>query len=197
MQPGAAGLRAIKAALFLLCVAPLAWLGLDAYHDALGANPIETITRATGEWTLRFILITLTVTPLRKLSGWHWLLKLRRMLGLFAFFYGALHLTTYLWLDQFFDWGEIAKDIIKRPFITVGFTAFVLMLPLAASSNNAMIRRLGARRWQALHRAIYAIGILGVAHFWWLVKADITWPLIYGVMLAVLLGWRIRSRLAP
>ena len=142
------------------------------------------------------LLITLTVTPLRRLSGWNWLLRLRRMLGLYAFFYACLHFTTYIWLDQFFDLASIGKDVVKRPFITVGFTAFVLLIPLAATSTNAMVKRLGARRWQLLHRLIYAIGICGVVHFWWLVKKDIREPLIFGALLAVLLGarlvWRAR-----
>lgn len=189
-----------KCALFLLCLWPLGQLIWGFEQDALGANPIEYITRATGEWTLRFLLITLTITPLRKLSGLHWLVRLRRMLGLYAFFYGALHLATYLWLDQFFDWQAIAKDILKRPFITVGFLAFVLMIPLAITSFNAAIRVLGGRRWQALHRSVYVVAILGVVHFWWLVKRDIREPLIYALILAVLLGlrawWREQERRA-
>jgi sulfoxide reductase heme-binding subunit YedZ len=144
--------------------------------NALGANPIETITRASGEWALRFLLITLAVTPLRRLTGLHWLLRLRRMLGLYAFAYAAAHFTIYLWLDQFFDWGAIARDILERPFITVGFAAFVLLIPLAATSNSFAIRRLGGRQWQALHRSVYAIAIFAVLHFWWLVKADIGRP---------------------
>jgi sulfoxide reductase heme-binding subunit YedZ len=198
MTPTNQQLGAIKTALFILCLLPafLLWRGLEM--DALGANPIEALTRATGEWTLRFLLITLCVTPLRKYSGWHWLVRLRRMLGLFAFAYGVTHLLTYVWLDQFFDWHAIAKDILKRPFITVGFAALVLMTPLAATSFNAAIRRLGGRRWQALHRAIYPIAVLGCVHFWWLVKKDITQPLIYAAITAILLGlrawWREQER---
>jgi sulfoxide reductase heme-binding subunit YedZ len=176
----------LKAVLFALCLVPfsrLAWLGA---HQGLGANPIEYITRSTGWWTLSFLLITLSVTPLRRVSGWNWLLRLRRMLGLFAFFYVSLHFTTYIWLDQFFDWQGILKDIAKRPFITVGFTAFVLLIPLAATSTNAMVRRLGAKRWQRLHRAAYVIATLGVLHFWWLVKKDIREPLIFGTLLGLL-----------
>lgn len=180
----------IKAALFALCLVPLALLAWRAYTDNLGANPIEAITRGTGDWTLRFLLITLAVTPLRRLTGAHWLLRLRRMLGLFAFFYAALHFTTYFWLDQFFDLQAIAKDILKRPFITVGFAAFVLLIPLAATSNNAAIRRLGGRKWQSLHRSVYAIAILGVVHYWWLVKKDISEPLLYASILGILLGLR-------
>jgi len=180
----------IKAVLFLVCLIPLAQLTQRWFADALGANPIEAITHATGDWTLRFLLITLAVTPLRKLTGVHWLLRLRRMLGLFAFFYACLHFTTYLWLDQFFDLQAIAKDVLKRPFITVGFTAFVLLVPLAITSNNFSIRRLGGRKWQSLHRSVYAIAIFGVLHYWWLVKKDISEPLLYASILAVLLGLR-------
>lgn len=176
---------------WLACLLPLLWLIAAGLRDTLGANPIEYITRATGDWTLRMLMITLTVTPLRQLTGWHWLVRLRRTLGLYAFFYACLHLTTYVWLDQFFDIGEIVKDIVKRPFITVGFGAFVLLLPLAATSTNGMIRRLGGRAWQRLHRLIYAIGTLGVVHYWWLVKKDITEPVIYASVLAVLLGARV------
>jgi sulfoxide reductase heme-binding subunit YedZ len=176
----------LKAALFALCLVPFArliWLGT---HHGLGANPIEYITRSTGWWTLSFLLFTLSVTPLRRLTGWNWLLRLRRMLGLFAFFYVSLHFLTYIWLDQFFDWRGMLKDIAKRPFITVGFTAFVLLIPLAATSTNAVVRRLGAKRWQRLHRAIYVIATLGVLHFWWLVKKDIREPLTFGALLGLL-----------
>ena len=198
MTPTNRQLAAIKALLFIVCLIPAALLARGFFLDTLGANPIETITRHTGEWTLRFLLITLTVTPLRKYTGWHWVLRLRRMLGLFAFAYGTAHLTTYVWLDQFFDWEAIARDILKRPFITIGFVALVLMAPLAATSSNFAIRRLGGRRWQALHRAIYPIVLLGCVHFWWLVKKDITWPLIYTVIAIALLGlrawWREQER---
>lgn len=182
--------------LFTACLVPaarLAWLG---WRGELGANPIEAVTRSTGWWTLALLAATLTVTPLRRLLGAPWLLRLRRMLGLFAFGYASLHFTTYLWLDQFFDLAEIARDVVKRPFITVGFAAFVLLLPLAATSTNAMVRRLGARRWQRLHRAAYLIAVLGVLHFWWLVKKDVTEPrlfaLVMGVLLAARLWWRWR-----
>ncbi|MDO9599774.1 MAG: protein-methionine-sulfoxide reductase heme-binding subunit MsrQ [Azoarcus sp.] len=189
-NPTADQLGAIKAMLFLLCLIPAAQLVLGWRADALGANPIETITHTTGAWTLRFLLITLAITPLRRYSGLHWLVRLRRMLGLFAFAYGMAHFATYLWLDQYFDWSAIARDILKRPYITVGFTALVLMVPLAATSSNFAIRRLGGRRWQALHRSVYAIAILGVVHYWWQVKADILQPLIYALVLAALLGVR-------
>jgi sulfoxide reductase heme-binding subunit YedZ len=182
--------RRLKAVLFVACLIPVARLGWLALHHGLGANPIEYITRSTGWWVLSFLLLTLLVTPLRRLSGLNWLLRLRRMLGLYAFFYACLHFSIYIWLDQFFDWQGIVKDVAKRPFITVGFTAFVFLIPLAATSTNAMVRRLGARRWHALHRLVYAIAILGVLHFWWLVKKDVTEPLIFGTLLGVLLAAR-------
>ncbi len=181
----------LKTVLFVACLLPLLRLGWLALHHGLGANPIEYITRSTGWWVLSFLLLTLLVTPLRRLSGWNWLLRLRRMLGLYAFFYACLHFSIYIWLDQFFDWQGIVKDIGKRPFVTVGFAAFLCLIPLAATSTNAMVRRLGSKRWQALHRLIYAIAILGVVHFWWLVKKDIREPLIFGAVLAVLLGARL------
>ncbi len=173
------------------CLLPLLWLVAGGLRDALGANPIEYITRATGDWTLRLLLLTLAVTPLRQLTGWHWLVRLRRTLGLYAFFYGCLHLATYVWLDQFFDWPGIVADIVKRPFVTLGFAAFVLMLPLAITSTNGMIRRLGGRSWQRLHRAVYAVGVLGVAHYWWLVKKDLTEPIIYALVLTALFALRL------
>lgn len=197
-NPTARQLSALKFALFVVCLAPLARLVWGAWSDALGANPIEFVTRSLGTWTFNFLLITLAVSPLRKLSGWHWLLRLRRMLGLFAFFYVVLHLLTYLWLDQFFDWQAIAKDILKRPFITVGMSAFVLLVPLAVTSNKAMMQRLGGKRWQKLHRTVYVTGIFAAVHYWWMVKLDTTQPLIYAVMLALLLGiraiWREQER---
>ncbi len=183
-------LRRLKAATFTLALVPLAVLAWDAFGDRLGANPIEAITHSTGLWTLRFLLLTLAITPLRRVSGQAWPLRLRRMLGLFAFFYGTLHLFTYLWLDQFFWWAEIGHDILKRPFITVGMAAFALMVPLAATSTNAMMRRLG-RHWKRLHRLAYAVATLGVLHFLWLVKADLREPLIYAAVLAALLVARL------
>jgi len=186
----------IKRLGFVLCLVPLARLAWLASKGSLGANPIEYITHSTGWWTLSFLMITLSVTPLRRLTGMNWLLRLRRMVGLFAFFYATLHFSIYLWLDQFFDWTSIGKDIVKRPFITIGFAAFVLLIPLAATSTNAMVRRLGAARWQALHRLIYPIAVLGVAHFWWLVKKDVTEPVLFACVLTLLLGarlaWRVR-----
>lgn len=184
------GAQVAKVALFFVCLIPLARLIWLAYTDGLGANPIEFITRSTGTWTLVGLMVTLSVTPLRRLTGRAELIRYRRMLGLFTFFYVCLHFATYIWLDQFFDPAAIVKDIIKRPFITVGFAAFVLLIPLAATSTRAMIRRLG-RRWQQLHRLVYAIAILGVVHYLWLVKKDLTEPLIYGVVLMLLLLMRL------
>jgi len=185
----------LKITVFLACLIPLARLGWLAYADGLGANPIEFVIRSLGTWALTFLLITLAVTPLRKLSGWQWLIKLRRMLGLFAFCYACLHFLTYVGLDQFFDLHTIYKDVLKRPFITVGFASFVLLIPLALTSTNAMVRRLGGKRWQRLHRLVYLIAIGGVVHYWWLVKKDITQPAIYAAILAVLLGYRALAAL--
>jgi len=180
-----------KGILFLLCLLPLTYYGWGLWQDTLGANPIEAFTRGLGDWALRLLLVTLAITPLRRLTGWTWLMRLRRMLGLFVFFYACLHLVTYLWLDQFFDWLAIGKDIVKRPFITAGMIAFVLLVPLAATSSNGMIRRLGGRRWQRLHRLIYPLAMVAVLHFTWMVKVDVTQPAIYGAILALLLGLRI------
>ncbi|MDP2833449.1 MAG: protein-methionine-sulfoxide reductase heme-binding subunit MsrQ [Pseudomonadota bacterium] len=188
----------LKTLLFLLCLGPLIGLAYGLATDGLGANPIEALTRGLGDWTLRFLLITLAVTPLRRLTGLNWLARLRRMLGLYAFFYALLHFTSYVWLEQFFDWAAIWKDIVKRPFISVGFASFLLLIPLAATSTNAMIKRLGGKRWQTLHRAVYAIAVFAVLHFWWMVKKDITQPAIYAAVLALLLGvrlyWVMQSR---
>ena len=176
--------------LFGVCLLPLVRLIVFGINGALGANPIEFITRSTGTWTLVGLMVTLAVTPLRQLTGYAPLIRYRRMLGLFAFFYASLHFTTYIWLDQFFDPAAIVKDIIKRPFITVGFIAFVLLISLAATSTHAMIRRLG-RRWKPLHRMVYVIALLGVIHYLWLVKKDMTEPLIYGAVLLLLLLVRL------
>jgi methionine sulfoxide reductase heme-binding subunit len=184
-------IRWIKVAVFVTCLVPLGLLAWAAYTQNLGANPIEKITHATGDWTLRFLLITLSITPLRKLLGVPWLIKFRRMLGLFAFFYACLHFTTYIWLDKFFNLHEMLADVAKRKFITVGFTAFILLIPLAVTSTAGWIRRLGGKRWQALHRLIYFSAIAGVIHYVWLVKADIREPLEYGAILALLLGYRL------
>jgi methionine sulfoxide reductase heme-binding subunit len=177
----------LKPALFAVSLAPLGWLVYAALSSRLGANPIETVTHRTGDWTLRFLLFTLAVTPMRALTGWNILVRFRRMLGLFAFFYGCLHLLTYVWLDKFFEWPEIVRDIPRRPFITMGFFAFVLLVPLAATSTAGMIRRLGGRTWQMLHRLIYISAIAGVVHFWWLVKADVSEPRLYAIVLGLLL----------
>lgn len=185
--------RALKVPVFLACLGPLAVLVWKQTHDLLGANPVEVITRSSGKWTLVFLLITLSVTPVRKLAGLSWLIKFRRMLGLFAFFYGCLHLTTYIWLDKFFDVQAMLHDIAKRRFITAGMTAWFLMLPLAITSTRGWIRRLGGKRWQKLHRLIYFSAAAGVVHFIWLVKADLRRPLTFGSILAVLLAYRVIS----
>jgi sulfoxide reductase heme-binding subunit YedZ len=190
-------IRRFKPVVFLACLIPVALLAWKAYSQALGANPIEVITHATGDWTLRFLLITLSVTPIRKLTGKLWLIRYRRMFGLFAFFYGTLHFLTYIWLDKFFDLHEMLHDVAKRKFITVGFTGFVLLIPLALTSTKGWIRRLGGKRWQVLHRLIYFSAIAGVIHYWWLVKADIHKPLEYAAILTVLLGYRIAVWAGP
>jgi methionine sulfoxide reductase heme-binding subunit len=196
--------RALKPLVFVAALGPVAWLVWAAFTGGLGANPIDKITDETGTWTLRFLMLTLAVTPLRRLTGWNQVITLRRMLGLFAFFYGSLHFLTWVVLDQFFAFDLMLKDVAKRPFITAGFTAFTLMVPLALTSTAASIRRLGGRRWQMLHRLAYVSATVGVIHYWWLVKADISRPRRYAVILAVLLGarayyaWRkARIRKAP
>ena len=162
----------------------------------MSANPIKDITEATGDWTLRFLLLTIAVTPIRRVTGWHGAIRYRRMLGLFAFFYALLHLATYVWLDQFFDWGAMLRDIGKRRFITAGLTAFLCLLPLALTSTKGMVRRLGGKRWQRLHRLVYAAAAAGVIHYYWLVKADVRRPLLYALAAAILLGARVVWRLA-
>ena len=203
-RPAAAGNRWIvpaKIVVFIAAWYPLARIVFFGVTDRLGANPIEFITRSTGLWTLVFLCITLAVTPLRRLTGVTALVRFRRMLGLYAFFYATLHFTTYFWFDKWFDVAAILKDIVKRPFITVGFAAFVLLIPLAITSPRAMVRRLG-RRWQTLHRAIYLIGALAILHFWWMKagKHDLLLPKIYGAIVLALLGWRLlvwlRERMA-
>lgn len=188
--PSPRALAGIKTAVFLLCLAPLGALGARIAGGEVPPNPVETLTHFTGDWALRLLLVTLAVTPLRRLSGWGWLLRLRRMLGLFAFFYAVLHLATYLWLDQFFDWGAIAEDVLERPYITLGFAAFLVLVPLAVTSTRGWVRRLG-RRWQILHRGVYVAAVLAVLHFLWLVKGDPTEPLIYAGVLALLLAARL------
>jgi sulfoxide reductase heme-binding subunit YedZ len=184
-------LRVAKVLIFLGALLPLGRLGWKALHDGLGANPIEVITHSTGDWTLILVLTSLLITPLRRITHQYWIIGLRRMVGLFAFFYGVLHFLTYIWLDKFFDVHEMLKDIAKRPFITVGFSAFVLLIPLAITSTKGWIRRLGGKNWQRLHRLIYATGILGVIHYLWLVKADLRKPLEYASVLSLLLLYRV------
>jgi sulfoxide reductase heme-binding subunit YedZ len=182
--------RYLKPVLFLACLVPLARLVWRGFHAELGANPIEAITHSTGDWTLIFLLVTLSITPLRKITRQYWLISWRRMLGLYAFFYGTLHLMTYIWLDKFFDVHEMLKDIAKRKFITAGMTAFVLMIPLAVTSTKWAIRKLG-KRWQILHRLIYFSAAAGVIHYIWLVKADLKKPLEYAAVLGTLLLYRV------
>lgn len=179
-----------KAVVFAICLVPLAILLWRGFHRELGANPIEFITHATGDWTLRFLVLTLAISPLRKIVHQPQLIRFRRMLGLFAFFYVCLHFATWIGLDKFFDWSEMWKDVQKRRFITVGFAGFVLLIPLAITSTAGWIRRLGGRRWQLLHRLVYLTAILGVIHYYWLVKSDVTKPLEYAWMVGVLLAWR-------
>lgn len=186
----------VKPLVFLLCLIPLFSLCWNAFQGDLGANPIEKVTHITGEWALRFLLLTLAVTPVRRLMRWSFLLRLRRMLGLYTFFYAGLHFLTYLVLDQFFDFAAIGKDILKRPYITVGFAAFVLLIPLAATSTNNMMRRLG-RHWKSLHQTIYVISVLAILHYLWLVKADHLQPLVYAFMLLVLFMVRVWYQRRP
>lgn len=181
----------LKVLTWVACFWPAIDIGYRALHGTLGANPIEYITNSTGEGTLAMLLITLAVTPARRLTGLTWLIKFRRLLGMFAFFYGVCHLMTYVWLDKFFDFQEMLTDVLKRPFITVGVAAFTLMVPLAVTSTTGWIRRMGGKKWNYLHRLIYASAILGVIHFWWKVKADHTEPIRYGSILAVLLAYRL------
>jgi len=190
---GVSTVRLFKPLVFALCLVPLAWLTLETFGVGglgLGANPIEELIHQLGKWGLKFLLITLAVTPLRKLTGWNWLVRFRRMLGLFAFFYLLLHFLVYAGLDQRFDFAAILEDIVERPYITIGITALLLLVPLAVTSTNAMMRRLG-KRWKKLHRLIYVIGILGVWHFYWQVKLDTLEALIYAGILTVLLAFRL------
>jgi sulfoxide reductase heme-binding subunit YedZ len=200
-------IRALKVFVFILCLVPvglLAWgffgahpTDSSSWGGGLGANPLEVITHSTGDWTMRFLLITLAITPLRKLTNQTWLIRFRRMLGLFAFFYGTLHFVTYIWFDKSFVIQDMLADIAKRRFITVGFLGFVLMIPLALTSTAWSIRKLGGKHWQALHRLIYVSAIAGVIHYVWLVKSDLTKPLQYGVILAVLLVYRMVVWIKP
>ncbi|HKV05125.1 MAG TPA: protein-methionine-sulfoxide reductase heme-binding subunit MsrQ [Candidatus Acidoferrales bacterium] len=179
-----------KVVVFLACLAPFARLLWRGFHGDLTADPIAFVTHTTGDWTLRFVIITLAITPLRKILHLPLLIRFRRMLGLFAFFYGCLHFSTWIGLDKQFAWAEMWKDVHKRRFITVGFTGFVLMIPLAITSTAGWIRRLGGRRWQRLHQAIYLTGVAGVIHYYWLVKSDVRKPVFYGFLVALLLAWR-------
>lgn len=195
--PGNTFVQRAKWLLILLGMLPLARLIVGFPLGWLGVNPIEFITRSTGTWTITGLAITLSITPLRKLLNWPWLIRLRRTAGLLTFCYACLHFTTYIWFDRFFDVQDIIEDIIKRPFITVGFAAFVLLIPLAATSKNSIIKKLGAKLWQRIHYLIYLIAILAVIHYWWLVKKDLTQPIIYACVFAALLGmrifWKLRS----
>jgi methionine sulfoxide reductase heme-binding subunit len=180
-----------KALVFAVCLVPLVILLWRGFHNDLTANPIEFVTHTTGDWTMRFLIMTLAITPLRKLLGQPLLIRYRRMLGLFAFFYVCLHFSTWIGLDKFFNWSEMWKDVQKRRFITVGFAGFTLLIPLAVTSTAGWIRRLGGKRWQLLHRLIYVTAILGVIHYFWLVKSDIHKPLEYAVLVGLLLLWRV------
>ena len=187
---------AAKPALFVLCLVPLVYLLWAAFTNHLGANPAQALSRRTGDWTLRFLCFTLAVTPLRQLTGAAELVRFRRMLGLYAFFYATLHLLAYAWFDMGFDWGDIVHDIPKRPFVLAGFAAFVLMIPLAATSFNRAMKALGGRRWKALHRLVYAVAVIALLHFWWMRagKHDFAEPMAYIAIVSVLLGWRAWRR---
>jgi sulfoxide reductase heme-binding subunit YedZ len=187
-------IRWSKVLVFLLCLAPLFRLAWRVWNQDVTANPTEFIQHFTGDWAIRLIVATLAVTPLRKLLGVPGLIRFRRMIGLFAFFYACLHVLTYLWLDKLFDFPAMLKDIGKRPFITAGFAAFVCLVPLAATSTAGWIRRLGGKRWQRLHSLVYVTAIAAVAHYYWLVKSDIRQPALYGTLVALLLAWRVVSR---
>jgi methionine sulfoxide reductase heme-binding subunit len=180
-----------KVVVFVVCLVPLGLLVWRAAQGDLTANPIEFITHRTGDWTLRFLVITLAITPLRKILHLPQLIRFRRMLGLFAFFYGFLHFSVWIGVDKYFAWSDMWADVLKRPFITVGFTGFVLMIPLALTSTAGMIRRLGGKRWQMLHRLIYVSAIAGVIHYYWLVKSNVRKPLFYAFLVAILLAWRL------
>jgi sulfoxide reductase heme-binding subunit YedZ len=187
---------ACKPLLFITALGPLAWLVAGAATDSLGANPAEALIRSTGDWTLRFLCLTLAVTPARQWTGWTALVRLRRMLGLYTFFYAVLHFLCFAWLDMGFDFGDIVRDIVKRPFILVGTAGLLLMLPLAATSFDRAIRALGGARWRRLHRAVYAVGVLGVLHFFWMRagKNDFAEVAVYAAIIGGLLGWRLWVR---
>jgi sulfoxide reductase heme-binding subunit YedZ len=189
--------RFTKVLIFLNALVPLMLLLWDVYRKRVGANPVEFMTRTTGMLTLIFLMISLAVTPVRKITGSNWVVKFRRMLGLYAFFYGALHLLTYVWFDRFFNFRSIAGDVLQRPFIAIGMTAFFLMVPLAITSTSKMIKRLGGKRWAKLHRLVYLAGVAGVLHFWMLVKSDTRLPLTFAFILLLLLGYRLLIRFGP
>jgi sulfoxide reductase heme-binding subunit YedZ len=189
--------RFSKVVLFINALVPLALLLWDVYHKRVGANPLEYVTRTTGMLTLVFLLMTLAVTPLRKILALNWLIKFRRMLGLFAFFYGFLHLMTYIWFDRYFNLKSVPRDVASRPFIAIGMLAFFLMVPLAITSTNRMVKRLGGKRWNKLHKLIYPAGIAGTLHFWLLVKSDTRLPLTFGFILLLLLAHRLLVKLYP
>ncbi len=186
--------RVFKPLLFIFLLLPALYYGWGIWQDQLGANPLEAVIRGLGDWALRILLITLLMSPLRRLINWAQALRLRRMLGLYAYFYVVLHLLGYLWFDQFFDWEEIWFDILERPFITIGMVSFVLLTPLAVTSTKGMIRRMG-KNWKRLHSLVYLIGILTVIHFWWMVKLDVTEPAIYSGLLAILLAERLYRKI--
>ena len=192
LKPDSKQFKIIKAGLFLLACVPFLRLIIFTYLDQLGANPLEAITRNTGDWTLYLLCITLSITPLRRLSGWTWLIALRRMMGLFTFFYASLHFLAFLWFDHFFDVQAMLLDVLKRPFIAMGFATFLLLLPLAITSTNSMMRKLG-KRWKTLHQLIYLIIIMGLLHFWWMRagKQNFAQPLLISVIAVVLLGSRL------
>lgn len=196
-QLSCTAVTSLKAVLFVLCLIPLGDLAIGAWSDSLGPDPVETITHTTGLWALRLLLATLAISPAKKWTGYLWLARLRRTLALFAFFYATLHVAIYLVFEQFFDWPEIVKDIAKRPHLTAGFVSFVLMIPLAATSTNRMMKRLGTRRWQLLHRLSYPIAAGAVLHYFWLVKRDVTDPTFYALILSVLLCLRLLRRTRP
>ena len=190
-------IRFNQSIVFVNALVPLALLGWDGYNHRLGANPLEYVTHTTGILTLVFLSLTLAVTPLRKFTGVNWLIRVRRMLGLLAFFYGALHLITYMWFDKGFAIVAIGKDVVSRPFIAIGMAAFFLMIPLAITSTNRMVKRIGGKRWQQLHKLTYLAGIAGVLHYWMLVKADTRIPIAFGVVLLILLAYRLADRYFP
>jgi methionine sulfoxide reductase heme-binding subunit len=196
-NPSAAFVQRAKWLLIAIAMLPFLRMAIGYPLGWLGINPIEFITRYTGEWTIKLLVLTLTITPLRKITNWHWLLRLRRTAGLLTFFYVCLHFATYIWLDRFFDLDDVIKDIIKRPFITVGFAAFLLLIPLALTSNNAAIKKLGAQTWQCIHYLVYVIAILAVAHFIWLSRRNPIEPYVYAAIFATLFALRIYWKFKP